>query len=214
MADAAMLADLVARAQDGDTRAFESLIGEHLPQVRRFAQAFAHNEDDAADLAQEALIKVYRSIRSYRFQSAFSTWLYAVVRNAFLDVAKSRAGKERAAERPLERSHVEDRSPQPTAEERLAQEQERRRVWAALAEVPVEFRTVLVLFDIEGLAYDEVAAIEKVPLGTVKSRLHRGRDHLRRLLGAPAQVADPARDPGGNPEGSRVVSPEERAGSR
>ena len=72
------IARLVRQAQACDVRAFEELISAHIPQVRRFAQAFAHDEGDAADLAQDALVKVYRSICSYRFQSAFSTWLYAI----------------------------------------------------------------------------------------------------------------------------------------
>jgi RNA polymerase sigma-70 factor (ECF subfamily) len=180
--------ELVRRAQAGDVRAFETLVAAHLPLVRRFARAFSRNDDEASDLAQEALVKVYRSIRSYRFQSAFSTWLYAIVRNVFLDGARSRIGKERAAEQALEPRHIEG---QPVtdvdvdalrADHRLEREEERRRVWAALEVVPPEFRATLVLFDIEGLSYDEVAAIERVPLGTVKSRLSRGRNHLRRVL--------------------------------
>ena len=94
--------DLVRRAQQGDVSAFERLIGEHLPIVRRFARAFARGHEAAADLAQDALLKVYRSLGGYRFQSSFSTWLYAIVRNVYLDDARSRAGRDRAAERPLE----------------------------------------------------------------------------------------------------------------
>ena len=83
--------DLVRRAQQGDVPAFERLIAEHLPIVRRFARAFARGHEAAADLAQDALLKVYRSIGGYRFQSSFSTWLYAIVRNVYLDDARSRA---------------------------------------------------------------------------------------------------------------------------
>src|SRR5438309_2708954 len=85
------LDELIARAQDGDVRAFEALLAAHTPQVRRFARAFAKTEPDADDLAQDALIKVYKSIRLFRYQSAFSTWLYAIVRNVFLDSMKGRA---------------------------------------------------------------------------------------------------------------------------
>jgi RNA polymerase sigma-70 factor (ECF subfamily) len=75
---------LVARAQEGDVRAFEALVAAHLPQVRRFARAFASEGADADDLAQEALLRVYRNLRSFRYQAAFSSWLYALVRNTFL----------------------------------------------------------------------------------------------------------------------------------
>jgi RNA polymerase sigma-70 factor (ECF subfamily) len=174
---------LVRRAQAGDVRAFEALIAAHIAPVRRFARAFTHNEADADDLAQEALVKVYRAVGGYRFQSAFSTWLYAVVRNAFLDLQKSRAGRERAAEQPLRRQDAggEREGPAPP-DEQLAAEQDRRRLWQAVGQVPTEYRTALVLFDVEGLSYEEIAEVERVALGTVKSRIARGRDRLRRLL--------------------------------
>jgi RNA polymerase sigma-70 factor (ECF subfamily) len=181
--------DLVRRAQQGDVPAFERLIAEHLPIVRRFARAFARGHESAADLAQDALLKVYRSIGGYRFQSSFSTWLYAIVRNVYLDDARSRAGRDRAAERPLEPGGL-DADPTvdadaPRADRRLEREELRRYVWDALGAIPGEFRSTLVLYDIEGLTYEEIAAIENAPLGTVKSRLSRGREHLRRVLCGP-----------------------------
>ncbi len=199
------LEELVRRAQDGDVPAFERLIASHVALVRRFARAFARTHEAAADLAQDALVKVYRSLGSYRFQSSFSTWLYAIVRNVYLDDARSRAGKDRAAERPLVASLVDS---DPTfdpdalrADRRLEREETRRLVWTALAAVPAEFRTTLVLYDIEGLTYEEVAAIEGTPLGTVKSRLSRGREHLRRLLSG--------EDPRGRAENAASGNPEE-----
>jgi RNA polymerase sigma-70 factor (ECF subfamily) len=176
------LRSLIAEAQDGSVRAFELLVSSHLPQVRRFARAFAQSDSDAEDLAQEALVKVYKSLRSYRFQSAFKTWLYAVVRNVFLDAARSRAGQERAQEDPLPTDHARLPSTAEPPDEGLARAQERQRIWKALRELPAEFRTAVVLFDVEGHTYDEVAAIEGVPIGTVKSRLSRGRTLLRSLL--------------------------------
>lgn len=187
---------LITRAQGGDVRAFEALIADHIPRVRRFARAFAGDEADADDLAQDALVKVYRSLHGYRFQAAFSTWLYAVVKNAFLDQRKSRAHNQRAREQNLDDAMAHTTGG-PDAEESLLAEEDRKTLWAAIARVPTEFRTALVLFEVEGLSYDEIAAVEKVAVGTVKSRVSRARDHLRRLLG----VAD------GNPDGVGLVSP-------
>ena len=76
----------------------------------------------------------------------------------------------------------------PAADEQLAKEEERRRLWAAIRQVPVDLRSALVLFDIEGHSYDEIAAIEGVPVGTVKSRLFRGREALRKVLGQGGEV--------------------------
>lgn len=215
MLDSEEIARLIRRAQAGDVRSFEELISAHIPQVRRFAQAFAHDEGDAADLAQDALVKVYRSIGGYRFQSAFSTWLYAIIRNVFLDTTRSRAGKERALELPLDIKHSDvartsDADDMGRADVQIERQEERRRVWTALGQVQTEFRTTLLLFDIEGLTYEEVAAIESVPLGTVKSRLSRGRDQLRRLLsGATVGKAphDDERHEDGNIDAGPVVSP-------
>jgi RNA polymerase sigma-70 factor (ECF subfamily) len=177
---------LVARAQKGDRPAFEALAAQFSPQVRRFARAFAGSDADADDLAQEALLRVYRNLRRFTYQSAFSTWLYAVVRNVFLDAARGRAGTARRTEEPLADDHA-DREGGARPDHELEREQERRRVWDALQRIPAEYRTALVLFDIEGCTYDEVAAVEGVPVGTIKSRLHRGRAHLRTLLEAPAE---------------------------
>ncbi|HLL54513.1 MAG TPA: sigma-70 family RNA polymerase sigma factor [Myxococcaceae bacterium] len=173
---------LIAEAQDGNVRAFELLVASHLPRVRRFVRAFAVSTADGDDLAQEALVKVYKSLRSYKAQSAFDTWLYAVVRNVFLDTARSRAGRERSQEEPLTGDHDQAPSGAEAADEGLARAEERQKLWRALRELPAEFRTAVVLFDVEGHTYEEVAAIEGVAMGTVKSRLSRGRALLRDIL--------------------------------
>ena len=203
---------LIAEAQDGNVRAFELLVSSHLPQVRRFARAFASSDADVDDLAQEALVKVYKSLRSYRFQSAFKTWLYSVVRNAFFDSTRSRAGRERALEEPLDVEHARTASGTEAADEGIARAQERERLWRALRALPAEFRTAVVLFDVEGHTYEEVAAIEGVPVGTVKSRLSRGRTHLRTLLaGGQGPEGRDADDPVGT-SGEDVSSHGTRSG--
>jgi RNA polymerase sigma-70 factor (ECF subfamily) len=189
--------ELIRRAQQGDVRAFERLIETHIAQLRRFARAFARHEQDADDLAQEALIKIYRSLGSYRFQSAFSTWFFAVTRNCFLDTVKRR-GRD-----PI--SGDEAVGTAPLADELLEQRQDRQRLWTAIQKIPLEYRTALVLFDIEGMSYEEVARVERVPLGTIKSRLSRAREHLRGLL---------KRDDSRNQERAEVVSPTERRNQR
>ena len=185
---------LVARAQDGDVRAFEALVDGHLPAVRRFARAFAAADGDADDLAQEALVRVHQHLRAFRFQAAFSTWLFAVVRSAFLDRVRGREARRRALTEPLRADHAEREGGQRPDDAALSEE-ERRRVWDALRRIPADFRTAIVLFDIEGRSYDEVAAVEGVAVGTVKSRLHRGRAALRRLLGEARTGTPAARTP-------------------
>ena len=180
MGDISNSDDLIRRAQDGDVHAFELLVEAQIPRLRRFARSFAHNDADADDLAQEALIKVYRSLRSYRFESAFTTWLYRVIKNCFMDARRAADSRERAVESLAERApeHV----PVPRPDEIVLDAEARQELWNAIAQVTPDFRTVLVLCDVEGLGIGEVAEIEKIPEGTVKSRLHRGRAQLARLL--------------------------------
>jgi RNA polymerase sigma-70 factor (ECF subfamily) len=177
----AELPSLVARAADGDVAAFERLVAAYQPRVFRFALAFAGSRDQASDLAQEALIRVYRSIGSFRFQSSFTTWLFSIVRNVFLDHHKSRAARQRALETPLD-DEAHRLFVGAHAEERLLRQDERRALWRALRRVPPTYRMVVVMFDVEGLSYDEITQALGVPIGTVKSRLKRGRDALRAEL--------------------------------
>lgn len=190
---------LITEAQDGSVRAFELLIASHMPAVRRFARAFVASDADVDDLTQEALVKVYKSLRSFRFQSAFKTWLYSVVRNVFFDATRSRAGRERTLEEPLEVEHARAPSDAVPADEGIARAEEKERLWRALRALPAEFRTAVVLFDVEGHSYEEVAAIEGVPVGTVKSRLSRGRAQLRALLAGGQPPGPPG---GGDPVGT------------
>jgi RNA polymerase sigma-70 factor (ECF subfamily) len=176
--------DLIKRAQTGNVHAFETLVEAHIPRLRRFARSFARSDADADDLAQEALIKVYRSLRGYRFESSFSTWLYRVTKNCFMDAQRSAASRERTVAAVSEGADVGH-----TAEALatapdviLLRAEERARLWTGIGRISAEFRTVLVLCDVEGLGIGEVASIENLPEGTVKSRLHRGRAQLARLL--------------------------------
>ncbi|MCG8555951.1 MAG: RNA polymerase sigma factor, partial [Proteobacteria bacterium] len=157
----------------------------------------------ADDLAQEALVKAYRSLRSYRFRSSFSTWLFRITRNVCIDAARSRAAKEKARQTSLRASRACDElAVQPDAQ--LAREQDRQRLWKALNRLPGEFRSVILLSDVEGMSHDEIAAIERIAVGTVKSRLSRGRRRLRELLRPPASTRPPA----GNLSGPSLVKPE------
>jgi RNA polymerase sigma-70 factor (ECF subfamily) len=176
------LAGLVERAREGDVAAFEKLIAKYQAKVYTFAFAFTGSPDVAQDLAQDALVKVYRSLGSFRFQSAFSTWLYSIVKNTYLDAVKSRAGRERALEEPLTEREVSDLQEAANAEERLLAKESRHALLRALRQVPVAYRTVVALADVQGLGYEEIAGALGVPVGTVKSRLKRGRDALKDAL--------------------------------
>jgi len=185
------VAQLVEQAQKGDAAAFERLISVHQSKIYGFARAFTTDSSEAADLAQEALIKIYRSLGGFRYQSSLLTWMFRIVKNVFLDHHKSRRQRERRRELPLETTsegdlgasasgHGDGISTSPEA--KLLAAEERRALWQALSHVPETYRTVVVLADMQGLSYEEIAGIVGAPIGTVKSRLNRGRDALREAL--------------------------------
>jgi RNA polymerase sigma-70 factor (ECF subfamily) len=173
--------DVVARAKAGDLRAFEQLIAEHKERVYQFALTCVKSPTEAEDLAQEALIKAYRGIGSFREDSSFSTWLFRIVKNTFLDDIKSRAGKEKQ-----ETGAIDEEADLPSAGDTPERQLLRRladgAVLDALAELVPEFRVVVTMFDVQGFSYDEIAEVLGIPIGTVKSRLARGRDALRASL--------------------------------
>jgi len=176
--------DLLERARAGDSRAFGELIRPHVPSVRRFAYAFARRWSDADDLAQEALLKAFRAIASYEGRAALGTWLYSVTRSVCLDHYRSKLAHARNAEDPLD-ALAESMSASPLAgpDRQLEARDEAECLWRALKALPAEFRVPLVLFEIEGLGYEEIASVEGVPIGTIRSRLSRARQQLRARLG-------------------------------
>jgi RNA polymerase sigma-70 factor (ECF subfamily) len=171
---------LLERARAGDRAAFGELIRPHVPTVRRFAYAFARHWSDADDLAQEALLKAFRAIGGFEGRSSLATWLYSVTRSVCYDHYRGKLAHARDVEDPLD-EHADLAAPSLEAgpDRLLESKDEAALLWRALKTLPAEFRVPLVLFEIEGLAYEEIAHIEGVPVGTIRSRLSRGRQQLK-----------------------------------
>ena len=182
--------ELIDRYLAGDTDAFATLVRRHEGQVYRLCLRILGNPDDAADAAQDALVAVARKLGSFRGDARFSTWLHRVAMNACYDHLRA------AKRRPMVRRLVDDASTPdlgPPVADHADEVAGTRDVAAALALVPEDFRVALVLADVQDLPYDEIARILEVPVGTVKSRVHRGRLALARALGIGApEPGDPA----------------------
>lgn len=164
--------DLVrAFTEGGDTDALDALIRRHESRVYGLAYRLLGNRADALDASQDAFISVFRKIRSFRGESAFTTWLYRLTVNACHDLARRGA----RSPRPME---VAD---EPSPDEADAVEA-RMIVERGLEALPPDQRTVLVLRELNGLSYEEVAAATGVPIGTVKSRIARARMALAEQL--------------------------------
>lgn len=177
--------ELVRRAQRGEPTAFAALVCRYQDRVFNTCYRLCHNHADALDLTQSAFLKALEALHTFDGRSRFYTWLFRIAVNLTLSHRRSR----RRAYTSLEQRHGEGRSGGAPADPRtvgvsadIEQKEHRRQVEAALERLDDEFRVAVVLKDIEGLDYSTIAEILNVPIGTVKSRIHRGRLMLRDLL--------------------------------
>jgi RNA polymerase sigma-70 factor (ECF subfamily) len=182
-------AALVERCRAGDVAAFEPLVEKYRQRVWRLAYNTLRDREEAWDVAQEAFIRAYQALPSFRGQSAFYTWLYRIVMNVAADRARSRGaqgrafGTERVPEEDWDRV-LPDQNPGDEAPDAAALRREQRgKIMQALATLSEDHRKIVMLSDLEGLSYREIADTLEIPMGTVMSRLHNARRRLRDALG-------------------------------
>jgi RNA polymerase sigma factor (sigma-70 family) len=158
---------------------WDEVVTQHSARVYRLAYRLTGNRHDAEDLTQEVFVRVFRSLSSYT-PGTFEGWLHRITTNLFLDQArrKSKIRFDALAEDSDSRMPGRVPSPDSQIDDRLFDDD----VEAALADLPPDFRAAVVLCDIEGLSYEEIAEILGAKLGTVRSRIHRGRAMLRTAL--------------------------------
>jgi RNA polymerase sigma-70 factor, ECF subfamily len=159
---------------------WDELVRQHADRVYRLAYRLSGNQHDAEDLTQETFIRVFRSLQNYQ-PGTFEGWLHRITTNLFLDMVRRRA-RIRMESLPEDYDRVPADEPNPEQiyhDSRLGPD-----LQAALDSLPPEFRAAVVLCDIEGLSYEEIGATLGVKLGTVRSRIHRGRQALRDYLAA------------------------------
>jgi RNA polymerase sigma-70 factor, ECF subfamily len=177
---------LVDRSRAGDLDAFEKLVEKYRQRVWRLAYNVLRDREDAWDVAQEAFVRAWQALASFRGQSAFYTWLFRITMNVASDRLRQRGargrafGTERVGEEEMERTMADEDA---TPDERAARTEQRERIQRALAELPEHHRAIIMLSDLEGLSYREIADVLEIPMGTVMSRLHNARKRLRDVLG-------------------------------
>jgi RNA polymerase sigma-70 factor (ECF subfamily) len=182
-------AQLVAALRAHDEQASEQLVRAYGGRMMSVARKFLPNEEDARDAVQDAFLSAFRSIDQFQGQASLATWLHRIVINAALARLRSRRGKpERPIDDLLPRFLGDGHQANPAVEWRdssdalLQREETRALVRGAISQLPEAYRTVLLLRDIEGLETDETARLLEVTPGVVKTRLHRARQAVRRLL--------------------------------
>ena len=172
------MSDLLERAQRGEAGAFDRLYREHVDRVYAICLRLSADPGMAERLTQDVFIRAWRRLGSFRGESRLSTWLYRIAVNVFLEERRSRSRRDR---------WVEDAGPGGTEAYAAAIEHgaadTRLDLERAIASLPTGARTAVVLHDVEGFRYEEIAALTGVALGTVKSQIHRGRRLLREALG-------------------------------
>ena len=176
---------LVERCQAGDLASFEPLVERYRERVWRLAFQILRNREDAWECAQEAFVRAYQSLSAFRGQSAFYTWLFRITVNVATDRQRARGAQARAfgAERVSEEEWRRT-TPDPGArpDQAMVQSEQRTRIREALDALPPKARTIIMLSDVEGLSYREIAEVLGCPIGTVMSRLHNARKRLKALV--------------------------------
>ncbi|MCU1504956.1 MAG: putative polymerase subfamily sigma factor [Ilumatobacteraceae bacterium] len=173
---------LVASAQQGDRAALDQLLRLHYDRIYAVCRRVTGQDGDAADAAQETMIAIVRSISRFDGRAAFSTWVHRIATNASLDELRRRKRRPIAATAAADGWSPLDDAIDDAAEGRIDAVAERDALDTALAELPEDFRVPVVLRDVGDLDYGEIAAVLGVPIGTVKSRIARGRASLALAL--------------------------------
>lgn len=167
--------DLIQKAQNGNRDAFCTLMEAHEKKIYALSFKYMQNTHDASDAAQDAMVKIFLNIGKFRFDSAFSTWIYRIVVNTCVDLLRKRKSA-------LPFADYETKSPYANPDEDVLSAEFMEGLKRAVADLPPDFKSVLILKDLEHQKYEEIARILGISEGTVKSRLSRAREKLRRLM--------------------------------
>lgn len=193
-----IIAELIKRSQKGDLKTFESLVTMYQGRVFGLCVKLTGNRDDAEDLAQEVFIKAFNSLKGFRLEADFGTWLHRIAVNMWLNIKKKNSRATIVSlDEPISTSNGEitrevadgDSSRDPLAS--LEEVEFRGHVRQALGRLSQEHQAVLVLRDMEGYSYEEIARITDSSLGTVKSRINRARQTLRNIMTEEFRIQNP-----------------------
>lgn len=178
---------LISRCKSGDRVAFDELIRLYEKKVYNFAYRLCGDYHEANDIAAETFVRIYNSIANFRGDANFTTWLFRIVTNVYLDARKrQRARPYQSLEEIIELEettvHRQIEDPSPTPEEQMAHMERTEILQNAIQSLPDYQRMMIVMYHTESKSYEEIAAILDLPIGTVKSRLNRARLALREKL--------------------------------
>lgn len=177
--------ELIEKCKKNDRSAFNTLVQTYQSKIINLAYGMLSNQEDACDAAQEVFIRVYRGIFKFEQKSSFSTWIYRITVNVCNDILRKRTRTAPTVSiyQDSDEEHImELPDDKPTPSEHLEMTETQLLVKNALNALSDEYRTVITLYDLEGLSYDEISSVLNCPIGTIKSRLNRARKMLRKIL--------------------------------
>lgn len=181
---------LVERAQQGDTRAFDLLVKKYQHKILGLIGRYINDHAEVQDVAQEAFIKAYRALGNFRAESAFYTWMYRIAINAAKNHLVSRGRRPPGSDLDINDAEIIDMSGRladiETPEAVIARDQLEAAVFEAVANLPDDLRTAITLRELDGMSYEDIAQIMQCPVGTVRSRIFRAREavdqHIQPLV--------------------------------
>jgi len=177
---------LVERVQKGDRHAFDLLINKYQHRIVSLVARYVNDQTEALDVAQEAFIKAYRALGNFRGESAFYTWLYRIAINTaknWLVAQKRRPPASDIDAADAEQYDADSRlKDKGTPENELLREEIRQTVYSTIEQLPEDLRTAIVLREMEGMSYEEIATTMECPIGTVRSRIFRAREAIDEQL--------------------------------
>ena len=174
--------ELIARLQARDETAFEELIRLYEKKIYALCVRMCGNAEDAEEAAQDTFLALWRGIDRFRQESALSTWIYRLASNACIDLMRRRRKSEGGISLDDEALFLDAADPAPQPPQALEQREAQRLLQEGLMSLPAEYRSILLLREVEGLSYSEISETLELELGTVKSRISRGRTLLRNFL--------------------------------
>lgn len=174
--------ELVRRARQGDEGAFAALVEENQRRIYQLALRMTGNPEDAAELSQEAFLHAWRGLARFQGESSFSTWLYRLASNACVDQLRREGKRQGAVSLDDEDVNLEIPASIPSPQEEAERRELREQIEEGLRALPPEYRAALVLREMQQLRYDEIGQALGLDIGTVKSRISRGRKKLRSFL--------------------------------
>ncbi len=176
--------ELIARFQEGDEQAYTELVNRYRDKLMTFVYRFVNDMEQAEDIIQDTMLKLYTHKHYYRNIAKFSTWIYTIAGNLAKTELRKRKNRKvtNISQMGPEDLDYELPSVAPETDEVVQSEYIEKKIQAAIQNLPLHFRTVTILRDIQELSYEEISKIVEVPLGTVKSRINRARLQLQKEL--------------------------------